>query len=62
MSLFLIFEVIFPQFVMIVPLYLVFINIVLMSLEYKNLYIAPTKYLQVQEHLTSVLVAFAKST
>ena len=50
---FLIFEVIFPQF-MILPLYLVFINNILMPLKYK--YIAPTKYLQGQGHLTSVFV------
>ena len=36
---------------MILPLYLVFINIILMPLKYK--YIAPTKYLQGQGHLTS---------
>ena len=51
--LFLIFEVIFPQFIMILPLYLVFINIILMPLKYK--YIAPTKYLKGQRHLTSLL-------
>ena len=37
---------------MVLPLYLVFINIILMLLKYK--YIARTKYLQGQGHLTSV--------
>ena len=63
MSFFLILNItcIFQQFVMILPLYLVFINIILMPLKYK--YIAPTKYLQGSRAFNlSVFFSCSKST